>query len=207
MGACREDLVGHGGQGKFVGALVELVTVHLLGRHVADSAATCLAEALRVGELGDAEVADLAGPVAVHENVVGFDVEMQDLVLMCEFDGIADGEDDCRGDVEIEGRGRRVVDDLREGRPFDGLHDEEGFVVDGVEVVDAHDGRTAEHCTRPRLGKTGMLPLAHSLEMGMRLIATRRCMRVSQQISTLPLPPSPLTSMGRYRSRINGPCI
>lgn len=64
-----------------------------------------LPEALRVGELGDAEVADLAGPVAVHENVVGFDVEMQDLVLMCEFDGIADGEDDCRGDVEIEGRG------------------------------------------------------------------------------------------------------
>ena len=135
------------------------MTVHLLGRHVANSAAACLAEALRVGELGDAEVADLAGPVAVHEDVVGFDVEVQDLVLMREFDGIADGEDDCRGDVEIEGRGRRVVDDLREGRPLDGLHDEEGLVVDGVEVVNAHDGRTAEHCTRARLGKTGDAPI------------------------------------------------
>jgi hypothetical protein len=88
-----EHLVQDGADGEEIRALIERLTPHLLGRHVADGpdddarrragGAFAIDQAdLGRGDLGEPEVEDLEVPVAGEEEVRGLQVAMQDALVV-----------------------------------------------------------------------------------------------------------------------------
>ena len=92
-----QQLVEQGGEGPEVAAAVDFQLLELLGGHVADGAAAGFGEAADAGELGQAEVGDLDLALVVDEDVIGLDVQVQHLVLVCQLqrrgDAFGDGGD------------------------------------------------------------------------------------------------------------------
>lgn len=130
-----------------------MLAANLLGRHVADGAAGRGAHSEDICYGGDAEVGDLGVAGLIDKDVVGFDVEVQHVVIVGEVERLAHVGDDARDFVEIE---LTVLhgDQLSQGRTIDVLHDDQTLGVGHLEVVDLHDVGMREHRRGSCLGQS-----------------------------------------------------
>ena len=105
----------------------------------------------RTGLLGEAEVGDLHPALAVEEDVGGFDIAVDDAVVV----GVGEGVEDVGGDVDglLLGEFPAVVlEVLVDVHAIDELHDEVELAVRGFpEVVDRDDRGVVEVGHRLRL--------------------------------------------------------
>jgi hypothetical protein len=118
------ELVQHDAAREHVGAEVELLAEHVLGRHVRRRAEQLPGHghALRVDHLRDAEVGQLDHPVGPDHHVLRLDVAVQDAVAV----GVGQRAADLRHHHRAElGEARRVIgDELLERRALDELGDD-----------------------------------------------------------------------------------
>ncbi len=89
-----------------------------------------------VAELGEAEVGEFESTVLGDEEVSGFDIAVDDAVLVSEVEGVADLGEEFEG----EGGGEFAAgDELVDGGTVDEFHDEVAVAGGDVEVVDDGD--------------------------------------------------------------------
>ena len=140
-----QQLVEDGPDRVDVGAAVDRLAAHLLGRHVGRGADDAVGPGQAAGvdqQLGDPEVHHLDLAERADRDVVGLRVPVDDVVGV----GGADRAQQLLDDVQ--GLGDRQPAPVGEHRPdreaVDELHDDEEGVLVGVEVVDADDTRVIE---------------------------------------------------------------
>ena len=147
-----QQLVKQDAQRPHVGAVVELVTAGLLGRHVGERSETH-AGPREVGELasGQAEVEDLHFVIVGDQNVRRLDVAMDDAELM----GMSEAARDLRHDGDgVLDRERSLLHALRQRSALIERHGEEEAAVTGLaDVEDGADVRMIESRGRARLGE------------------------------------------------------
>lgn len=138
-GASHEEEVGGSAEAIEVGAMVDMVGVFdLFGGHEFDGAEKLSTFALGAdffGELGQAEVENFEGPLWGKDEVAGFDVSVDDSLIV----GIGEGGGGLGEELDdfVLGGGSLEVESMGEGNTFDEFHDE---VVDGLELTGVESG-------------------------------------------------------------------
>ena len=144
--------------------------------------------ARRRGECGHPEVGDADSAVAGDEHVGWLDVEVQHAVGVRELERVGHRSHHRGGLVGIQ-RLAETIEEHLERDAVDELQDQERLVGVGREVVDGRDRGMVEHRCGASFSKAGRVvehgPRA-SRGRGRRLMATRRCMRVSHARTTTP---------------------
>ena len=173
--ASRQHLVEHDAEREDVGAVIDGLPAHLLGRHVPHRAEhraragqrTRVGEQRRLGlerragrgQLGEAEVEDLDAAVARHEDVVRLQVAVDDPLVVRgrqparDLAGVVDG---------LPMRQRRCADARAERLPIEQFRDDVRRAVVGADVVDAEDVGVIERADRARL----LLEAAEAIAVG-----------------------------------------
>ena len=90
----------------------------------------------RLDRLRQAEVEHLDGAVGTHLDVGRLEVSMHDADVVRRFERVGGLPRDLKGFI---GRERALPNAIREGRPFDELHDQRDSAVGFLEAVDGGD--------------------------------------------------------------------
>ena len=156
-----EHLVEHHPEREDVGPRVDrpVVSAGLLGTHVGKGAGHVagLGEPVGLQIARQPEVGEVGPAFDIDEDVGGFDVAVQDLVLVSVGQRAGDPGDEASHALEVVGTGSQPQARVRiefagESAPLDVLGGQEGSPVLLAEVVDGHDRLVFQASRRPRLG-------------------------------------------------------
>lgn len=138
-GTSHEEEVGGSAEAIEIGAMVDVIGVfNLFGGHEFDRTEELSAFALGAnffGELCQAEVEDFEGPLLGEDEVTGFDVSVDDPLIV----GIGESGGGLGEELDdfVLGGGTLKVEAMGEGDPFDEFHDQ---VMDGLELTGVESG-------------------------------------------------------------------
>ncbi len=152
-----QQLVHHHAQRIQVAGRLQLVALHLLGRHVqrrADGMAPASATAVRVVDLGDGEIHHLGHAVRRHHDVTGLDVAVEDALGVRILQRLGALEDDVHHLVDRQAR-TVLLAGRHQGVALDVLHHQVVHAGFDAGIVERDDMRVAEHAGGMRLGEKG----------------------------------------------------
>ncbi len=139
----RDHLVGKACQRPFVAALVQLLLLHLFGRHIADGTALRSAVAGFAGQARQAEIGHLHVAFLVDEHVVGLDVQVKHVMRMRCLQSAGHRFEHRADNIDIHVVGV-FGEQLPQRYAIDVFHDEVRHAVLHLEVVHLHDGGIGE---------------------------------------------------------------
>ncbi len=179
-----EHFVQHAAQRVHVGAGVDLLTARLFGGEILRGAdhGRGLGDVAGIGERArDAEVHHLHRAGVADHDVRGFDVAVDDPVLVAEVQRLARIGDDLDGPARLH---RPVgVHDVAQRDAFDVLHHDVGQGTVGglglTGVVDRHDGGVVQRC--------GVLRLAAEPQVEARIAGQIRAQHLDRHVAVQPL--------------------
>lgn len=144
-----EEFVEDDAEGVDVGTVVDGTAAgDLFGSHVVGGAHGLACAGERAGggaaglrlfeteELGESEVGDFYPSAIIEQDILGFDVAMDDPFVVGELEGVADLADDFECLLRV---GRAICDHLPEGWAFDVLHEEVVEAAGGLTEVENAD--------------------------------------------------------------------
>ena len=163
--AAGQKLVAEGARGKEVGAVVDLVTPHLLRRHVVGGAEHGAGlRDVRGGHVGEAEVEDLHRARGGDVDVAGLDVAVDDLLVV----GVGQAFGDLRQHPEpvFEGQALAAGDPGLQVFALDVLHHHVGAPILLPELEDRDDVLVGELPRGARLAEEPGPHLGRGVEVG-----------------------------------------